>query len=232
MVTAAWPATLKNRLPMTQFNNAAGIRVRTGFYSGSFDPVTLGHTDVIRRAARLVDRLVIGIGVNPGKSPLFSIDERIAMLEAETAPIALACATRIDIVRFAGLAIHAAASEGATVILRGLRDGTDFDYEMQMAGMNGEMAPDIETVFVAASPNVRHIAANLVRAVATMGGNPSAFVSAHVAQCLAQKAKGGNGVAVRSTGAVGPAAIAGPAPVGGTDVVSASKPPKRHKSPR
>jgi pantetheine-phosphate adenylyltransferase len=162
---------------------------RIGFYSGSFDPVTLGHTDVITRAARLVDRLVIGIGVNPGKSPLFTVDERIAMLEAETAPIVKATGAAITITPFSGLAIHAAAAAGATVIFRGLRDSTDFDYEMQMAGMNGEMAPGIETVFVAASPRVRHIAANLVRAVATMGGDPSAFVSKGVAKKLKAKAR-------------------------------------------
>ena len=162
---------------------------RTGFYSGSFDPFTLGHSDVLTRAARLVDRLVIGIGVNPGKAPLLTGKERIAMLRAETKPIADATGTQIEIVTFGGLAIDAARDAGATVIFRGLRDGTDFDYEMQMAGMNGEMAPGIQTVFVAASPAVRHIAANLVRAVATMGGDPSAFVSPAVAKLLRGKAK-------------------------------------------
>ena len=162
---------------------------RTGFYSGSFDPVTLGHTDVLNRAARLVDRLVIGIGINAGKAPLFSAPERLAMLRAETKPIAKTTGTVIDIVTFSGLVIEAAHTEGATVIFRGLRDGTDFDYEMQMAGMNGEMAPAIQTVFVAASPGVRHIAANLVRAVATMGGDPSAFVSPAVYNLLKAKMK-------------------------------------------
>lgn len=162
---------------------------RIGFYSGSFDPVTLGHVDVIARGARLVDSLVIGIGVNPGKAPLFTIDERVAMLESEVGPIAKATGVKITVVTFAGLAVDAAKSAGATVIVRGLRDGTDFDYEMQMAGMNGEMEPGIETVFVAASPAVRHIAANLVRAVATMGGSPSPFVSKSVAKQLAKKAK-------------------------------------------
>lgn len=162
---------------------------RIGFYSGSFDPVTLGHTDVLTRAARLVDRLVIGIGVNPGKAPLFTDKERISMLRTETRPIADATGTAIEIVTFSGLAIAAASDAGATVIFRGLRDGTDFDYEMQMAGMNGEMAPDMQTVFVAASPQVRHIAANLVRAVAMMGGDPSAFVSPAVAKLLKAKAR-------------------------------------------
>ena len=162
---------------------------RIGFYSGSFDPVTLGHTDVVARAARLVDRLVIGIGVNPGKAALFSDTERIEMLCTETRAIAKATGTAIEIVTFAGLAVDAADAAGATVIFRGLRDGTDFDYEMQMAGMNGEMAPGLQTVFVAASPQVRHIAANLVRAVATMGGDPAPFVSPAVAKLLKAKAK-------------------------------------------
>lgn len=167
--------------------------IRTGFYSGSFDPVTLGHTDVIRRACALVDRLVIGIGVNPGKSPLFTEDERVAMLQAEVAPISAETGTKIDIVTFSGLAVAAARKHGARLIVRGLRDGTDFDYEMQMAGMNNQMAPEIETIFVSASPAVRHIAANLVRAIATMDGDPSPFVSASVAARLSAKAKKGRG---------------------------------------
>lgn len=164
--------------------------IRVGFYSGSFDPVTLGHMDVIERAARLVDKLVIGIGINPGKVPLFSDKERIAMLRAEVAPVVEATGTAIEVVTFAGLAIDAGRTAGASVIFRGLRDGTDFDYEMQMAGMNGEMAPEMQTVFVAASPEVRHIAANLVRVVSGMGGDPSPFVSAGVAKLLKAKAKG------------------------------------------
>ena len=158
---------------------------RIGFYSGSFDPVTLGHTDVIERACRLVDKLVIGVGVHPAKSPLFNADERIDMLSAETKPIAHATSTGVEIVTFSNLAVEAARSHKASVIFRGLRDGADFDYEMQMAGMNGEMAPEVQTVFVAASPNVRHIAANLVRQIALLGGNPSAFVSEAVASLLA-----------------------------------------------
>ncbi len=164
---------------------------RTGFYSGSFDPVTLGHTDVIRRACALADRLVIGIGINPGKAPLFSEDERVAMLQTEVSPISRETGTKIEIVTFSGLAVAAARKHGARLIVRGLRDGTDFDYEMQMAGMNNQMAPEIETIFVSASPAVRHIAANLVRAIATMDGDPSAFVSADVAVRLRAKARKG-----------------------------------------
>lgn len=161
--------------------------IRIGFYSGSFDPVTLGHTDVIRRAAALVDELVIGIGVNPGKAPLFSETERVTMLDEEVSAIAQATGTKIKVVTFCGLAVTAARAHKAGVIVRGLRDGTDFDYEMQMAGMNGEMAGDIQTVFVSASPSVRHIAANLVRAIATMGGDPAPFVSPAVLKRLKDK---------------------------------------------
>jgi pantetheine-phosphate adenylyltransferase len=160
---------------------------RIGFYSGSFDPVTLGHSDVIGRAARLVDKLVIGIGVHPSKAPLFSDAERVAMLEAEVAPIARRTGAAMVVVTFAGLAVEAARAHDATVIFRGLRDGTDFDYEMQMAGMNDAMAGEVQTVFVAASPAVRHIAGTLVRQVAIMGGDASKFVSPAVARRLKAK---------------------------------------------
>ncbi len=162
---------------------------RIGFYSGSFDPVTLGHTDVIRRAAALVDELVIGIGVNPGKAPLFSDAERVAMLEAEVAPIAKASGSAIRVVTFSGLAVAAARAHKAGVIVRGLRDGTDFDYEMQMAGMNGIMAPDLQTVFLPADPAVRTITATLVRQIAAMKGDITPFVPACVASALKAKFK-------------------------------------------
>ena len=161
---------------------------RTGFYSGSFDPVTNGHVDVISRAARMVDMLVIGIGVHPGKAPLFSTEEKVDMLEAETAPISKATGCRIEIVTFAGLTVDAAREAGATLIFRGLRDGTDLDYEMQMAGMNGTMAKGIDTVFLPASPDVRHITATLVRQIGAMGGNVSSFVSREVGRRLKAKA--------------------------------------------
>lgn len=163
---------------------------RTGFYSGSFDPVTLGHTDIIARAARLVDRLVIGVGVHPTKSPMFPADQRVEMLEAETRAIAKEAGIPIEVITFSDLAVSAAERHGASVIFRGLRDGTDFDYEMQMANMNGQMVPTVQTVFVAASPEVRHIAANLVRQIALMGGDVTSFVSKGVALRLATKAKG------------------------------------------
>jgi pantetheine-phosphate adenylyltransferase len=161
---------------------------RIGFTSGSFDPVTNGHLDVIGRAARMVDTLVIGIGVHPGKTPLFSTEEKRAMLEAETAGIARKTGCKIEIATFDNLTVDAAKDAGASLIFRGLRDGTDFDYEMQMAGMNGSMAPDVETVFLPASPGVRHITGTLVRQIALMGGDVSEFVPAGVLKRLKAKA--------------------------------------------
>jgi len=159
---------------------------RIGFTSGSFDPVTNGHRDVIARAARMVDRLVVGVGVHPGKAPLFAAEERVEMLRAEAAAVAdTSC--RIEIVTFDTLTVAAAKAAGATLIFRGLRDGTDFDYEMQMAGMNGAMAPEVKTVFLPASPASRHITATLVRQIAGMGGDVSAFVPPSVARRLKAK---------------------------------------------
>jgi pantetheine-phosphate adenylyltransferase len=164
---------------------------RIGFYSGTFDPMTLGHTDVIERAAALVDRLVIGIGVHPGKAPLFNAEERASMLKAETRAIAKASGADIAVVTFDNLVVRAAFDHQASVIFRGLRDATDFDYEMQMAGMNGAMAPQIHTVFLPASPDVRHITGTLVRQIALMGGDVSAFVAPSVAKLLKSKAGAG-----------------------------------------
>ena len=161
---------------------------RIGFTSGSFDPVTNGHLDVIARAGRMVDTLVVGIGVHPGKAPMFSPEEKIEMLKQETAPIARRTGCRIEIVTFDNLTVDAAESAGATLIFRGLRDGTDFDYEMQMAGMNAAMAARIDTVFLPASPGVRHITGTLVRQIAQMGGDVSDFVSSAVAKRLKAKA--------------------------------------------
>jgi len=135
-----------------------------------------------------VDTLVIGIGVHPGKAPLFSAEEKIEMLKAETAGITRKGGAKFEIVTFANLTVDAAKAAGATLIFRGLRDGTDFDYEMQMAGMNGAMAPGIDTVFIPASPHVRHITATLVRQIALMGGDVSDFVSPSVARRLKAKA--------------------------------------------
>jgi pantetheine-phosphate adenylyltransferase len=160
---------------------------RTAFYAGSFDPATNGHLDVIRQAARLADRVVCAIGIHPGKTPLFSVEDRVAMLEATAGKIVRDAKATFACVTFDDLVVDAARRAQATLLIRGLRDGTDFDYEMQMAGMNGTMAPDIQTVFLPASPPVRPITATLVRQIAGMGGDVSAFVPAEVAQRLKQK---------------------------------------------
>ncbi len=159
----------------------------TGIYPGSFDPLTNGHLDIIARAAAILDRLVVVVGVHHGKKPLFSAEERVAMLEEQIAPIAAATGAEITVQTFANLTVDAARSVDATVIIRGLRDSGDFDYEMKLAGMNGEMAPDVETVFLTASPNVRHIAGTLVRQIAAMGGNTAPFVPASVSMALEKK---------------------------------------------
>jgi pantetheine-phosphate adenylyltransferase len=162
---------------------------RIALYAGSFDPVTNGHIDVIRQAVRLADRLVVAIGVHPGKAPMFSADERLAMLKETCGPIAKEAGCALDCVTFDDLAVAVAKRAGATMLIRGLRDGSDLDYEMQMAGMNGSMAPQVQTVFLPASPLVRPITATLVRQIAGMGGDVSAFVPAAVAARLAAKRK-------------------------------------------
>ena len=164
---------------------------RIALYAGSFDPVTNGHVDVVRQAARLVDRLVLAIGVHPGKAPLFSAEERLAMLEESCGPAARQGGCELTCITFADLVVEAARRAGATVLIRGVRDGTDLDYEMQMAGMNAAMAPDVQTIFLPASAMVRPITATLVRQIAGMGGDVAAFVPAPVAARLKQKAKSG-----------------------------------------
>ncbi len=162
---------------------------RTALYAGSFDPVTNGHLDVVRHAVGLADKLVLAIGVHPGKAPVFSADERVAMLQDTCGPLAKAAKCELACVTFSGLVIEEAKRQGATMLIRGLRDGTDLDYEMQMAGMNDAMAPGVQTVFLPASPAVRPITATLVRQIAGMGGDVSAFVPASVAALLKKKFK-------------------------------------------
>ena len=160
---------------------------RIALYAGSFDPVTNGHLDVVRHAVRLADKLVIAIGVHPGKAPLFSADERLAMLQETCGPLAKAAKCELSCVTFSELVVTAAGRLGASMLIRGLRDGTDLDYEMQMAGMNDAMAPGVQTVFLPASPMVRPITATLVRQIAGMGGDVSSFVPASVAALLKKK---------------------------------------------
>ena len=163
---------------------------RIALYAGSFDPVTNGHLDVVRQATKLADRLVLAVGVHPGKTPLFSADERLAMLEEICAAMWKKTGFEITFTTFSDLVVTAAQRAGATLLIRGLRDGTDFDYEMQMAGMNGTMAPDVQTVFLPASPGVRPITATLVRQIAAMGGDVSAFVLPQVVTRLSKKFTG------------------------------------------
>ncbi|MCW2309241.1 pantetheine-phosphate adenylyltransferase [Rhodobium gokarnense] len=160
----------------------------TALYPGSFDPVTNGHLDVLFHAVRLADRVVVAIGVHPGKKPLFSPEIRGEMILEAAAELGVA--GRVSVVTFDDLVVDAAKREGASVLIRGLRDGTDLDYEMQMAGMNGTMAPDVQTVFLPASPPVRHITATLVRQIAGMGGDISGFVPEQVAVRLRARFSG------------------------------------------
>jgi len=160
---------------------------RTALYAGTFDPVTNGHLDVVRQAAGLADRLVLAVGIHPGKAPMFPVEDRLAMLEETCHPIARAAGCELTCVTFGDLVVTAAQRAGARILIRGLRDGTDFDYEMQMAGMNAVLAPEIETVFLASSPDTRHIAASLVRQIAAMGGDISTFVPPIVAKALKRK---------------------------------------------
>lgn len=156
-------------------------------YPGSFDPLTNGHVDVLDGALALADKVVVAIGVHPGKKPLFSLAERKAMIAGAAKLLDGAARGRVTTISFDGLVVDAARRAGAGIIIRGLRDAGDFDYEMQMSGMNGTMAPEIKTVFLPASPEVRHISATLVRQIAGMGGDVAPFVPAAVAKKLKNK---------------------------------------------
>ena len=166
---------------------------RTALFPGSFDPVTNGHLDLVRQAVRLADRLVLAIGTHPGKTPLFSAEERRAMIEETCGEVARAEGCDFACITFGDLVVAAAVREGATLLIRGLRSASDFDYEMEMAGMNGTMAPSVQTVFLPASPLVRPITATLVRQIASMGGDVSAFVPPSVAARLKTKFAGKSG---------------------------------------
>jgi pantetheine-phosphate adenylyltransferase len=160
---------------------------RIGFYPGSFDPVTFGHIDIVRRATKLVDRLVVAIGTHHDKQALFGAEERLGLVADALRPVADETGAAFDVTTFDTLTVSAAHDAGASVIIRGLRDAGDFDYEMQMAGMNANMVPEIETVFLASSPETRYIAASFVRQIAAMGGDVTAFVPAKVAAALKRK---------------------------------------------
>src|SRR5947209_14052197 len=144
---------------------------RIALYPGSFDPVTNGHLDVVRQAVGLCDRLVVAIGVHPRKAPLFSVEDRLSMLREVFEPVAKAAKCDFECTTFDDLTVTAAKRVKATILIRGLRDGTDLDYEMQIAGMNETMAPEVRTVFLPASPTVRPITATLVRQIAIPVGD-------------------------------------------------------------
>jgi pantetheine-phosphate adenylyltransferase len=160
---------------------------RIALYPGSFDPVTNGHLDVVRQAVTLCDRLVVAVGVHSGKKPLFSTEERLTMVREVFGPIAQNAGCAFDCTTYDNLTVAAARALGAAIMIRGLRDGTDLDYEMQLAGMNATMAPEVQTVFVPASTAVRPITATLVRQIAAMGGEYCAFVPPSVAASLKAK---------------------------------------------
>jgi pantetheine-phosphate adenylyltransferase len=150
--------------------------MRIGVYPGTFDPVTLGHMDIIRRGAKLVDKLIIGVSTNPSKSPLFTVPERLAMMERETADIA----GDIEVVPFDALLMKFAQQQGASVIVRGLRAVSDFEYEFQMTGMNQQLNAEIETVFLMADVALQPIASKWVKEIATYGGDIHKFVTPSV----------------------------------------------------
>lgn len=160
---------------------------RIGVYPGTFDPVTNGHLDIIRRATRLVDRLVIGVARNAGKGPLFDIEERVEMLQDELAHLETANGGQVVVRPFDNLLMHFAQSVGAVMIIRGLRAVTDFEYEFQMAGMNARLDPRIETTFLMASDRHQFISSRFVKEIGRLGGDISSFVSPRVAARMAAR---------------------------------------------
>lgn len=157
--------------------------MRIGVYPGTFDPITLGHMDIIRRGAKLVDRLVVGVTTNPSKSPMFSVDERLEQVRREIS----ALDAEIEVVPFDSLLMDFAESQGATIIVRGLRAVADFEYEFQMAGMNQQLNDRVETVFLMADVALQPIASRLVKEIAVYGGNISRFVPPRIAADVAKR---------------------------------------------
>ncbi len=160
------------------------------FYPGSFDPITNGHIDVLVQALNVAPKVIVAIGIHPGKTPLFSFEERAELIRLSIAEALPERAGDVSVVSFSNLVVDAARSHRASLLIRGLRDGTDLDYEMQMAGMNRQMAADVQTVFLPAGVASRPITATLVRQIAAMGGDVSAFVPAPVFAALKARKKG------------------------------------------
>jgi len=164
---------------------------RVGVYPGTFDPITNGHTDVILRATKVVDRLVVGVARNAGKGPLFSTEERVAIVKAETEHLPAEARKRIAVKAFDTLLMQFAVDNGASVIIRGLRAVSDFEYEFQMAGMNSRINSDVETLFLMASDRFQFISSRFVKEIGMLGGNVTPFVSTRVAKRIAEKFDGG-----------------------------------------
>ncbi|WP_424986821.1 pantetheine-phosphate adenylyltransferase [Microbulbifer sp. S227A] len=158
--------------------------MRVALYPGTFDPITLGHADIIRRACPMVDRLVIGVAINRDKGPLFSLEERVAMINADCAQLSEQTGTEIVVHPFENLLINCAQDVGAQIIVRGLRAVADFEYEYQMVGMNRMLNDDVETVFLMADAKYQPIASKLVKEIARLGGDISRFVTPHVREAL------------------------------------------------
>jgi pantetheine-phosphate adenylyltransferase len=179
------------------------IQPRVGIYPGTFDPITNGHSDIIRRAAKLVDQLIIGVARNDGKGPLFATDERVEIVRDEVAFLENGDAGRIEVRAFDSLLMNFAQSVGASVIIRGLRAVSDFEYEFQMAGMNARLNPDIETVFLMASDRYQFISSRFVKEIGALGGDVSHFVSPRVALRLLDRFANGRSKPRRRTVAAG-----------------------------
>jgi pantetheine-phosphate adenylyltransferase len=176
---------------------------RIGIYPGTFDPITNGHADIIRRAAKLVDRLVIGVARNDGKGPLFATDERVEIVRDEVAYLENGDAERIEVLPFDSLLVSFAQSVGAKVIIRGLRAVSDFEYEFQMAGINARLNPEIETIFLMASDPYQSISSRFVKEIGALGGDVSHFVSPRVAARLLDRYTNGRGKPRRRAAAGG-----------------------------
>ena len=161
--------------------------MRVGLYPGTFDPITLGHLDVIRRSSALLDKLVIGVAINRDKGPLFSLEQRVEMVKAETGAIADATGLQISVHPFENLLIDCARDVGASIIVRGLRAVADFEYEYQMVGMNRQLDDSIETVFLMAEAQHQAIASKLVKEIARLGGDVSKFVTPEVNTALLRR---------------------------------------------
>jgi pantetheine-phosphate adenylyltransferase len=160
---------------------------RVGIYPGTFDPITNGHIDIFKRGLQLVDKLVVGVATNPSKNPMFSLEERVAMVDREARHLAESAGVEFEVVQFNELLMNFAERVGASIIIRGLRAVADFEYEFQMTGMNYQINPDIETVFLMADPKYQTIASRLVKEVARYGGNISAFVPPKVVEEVLEK---------------------------------------------